>query len=90
MTTKCARCDDTLWVCEAHNDLPWDRASPHACQCGACRAQTAIQAPASRAIDLIDSAESGGILGQRGSWPHQADYLWRGLVTPVSLDAAAP
>jgi hypothetical protein len=35
MTPKCARCDDTLWVCEAHNDLSWDRASPRACQCGA-------------------------------------------------------
>ena len=35
-------------------------------------------------------AESGEILGQGGSWPHQADYVWRRLVTPVSLDAAAP
>ena len=24
MTPKCARCDGALWVCEAHDDRPWD------------------------------------------------------------------
>jgi hypothetical protein len=36
MTTKCARCDDTWWVCEAYPDLPWDSIrSSRACKCGA-------------------------------------------------------
>jgi hypothetical protein len=29
---KCARCRDTYWVCEAHDDRPWD--GPAACGCG--------------------------------------------------------
>jgi hypothetical protein len=31
---KCARCDDTYWVCEVHSDVPW---GPYlrACECGA-------------------------------------------------------
>jgi hypothetical protein len=29
----CARCRDTYWVCEAHDDRPWD--GEHACGCGA-------------------------------------------------------
>ena len=32
MTTKCARCDDTGWVCETHDDRPW-----RDCDCGAPR-----------------------------------------------------
>jgi|EndMetStandDraft_8_1072994.scaffolds.fasta_scaffold16872_4 hypothetical protein len=32
----CARCQDTYWVCEAHDDRPWD--GPHACGCGAAGA----------------------------------------------------
>jgi hypothetical protein len=36
MTPKCARCDNTRWICEAHDDLPWDcGSSPRACKCGA-------------------------------------------------------
>jgi hypothetical protein len=30
MNPKCKRCDGIHWVCEAHDDLPWDGASPHA------------------------------------------------------------
>jgi hypothetical protein len=30
---KCARCRDIGWLCEAHDDLPWD--GEHACGCGA-------------------------------------------------------
>jgi hypothetical protein len=30
---KCARCCDTYWVCETHDDRPWD--GEHACGCGA-------------------------------------------------------
>ena len=34
MTAKCARCEDTYWVCEDHDDRPsWDH--PRACTCGA-------------------------------------------------------
>jgi hypothetical protein len=38
MTTEeavviCARRRNTGWVCEAHNDRPWE--GPHACGCGA-------------------------------------------------------
>jgi hypothetical protein len=29
---KCTRCLDTYWVCEAHDDRPWD--SDKACGCG--------------------------------------------------------
>src|SRR6266511_1775962 len=29
---KCARCRDTYWVCERHDDRPWD--GEHACGCG--------------------------------------------------------
>jgi hypothetical protein len=29
---KCARCLDTCWVCEVHDDRPWD--GPNACFCG--------------------------------------------------------
>jgi hypothetical protein len=29
---KCARCRDTYWVCETHDDRPWD--GEHACGCG--------------------------------------------------------
>src|SRR5262245_36149425 len=36
MSPKCARCDDTFWVCEAHSRLPSDFGpSPRACQCRA-------------------------------------------------------
>jgi hypothetical protein len=36
MTPKCARCDDTFWVCERHDDMPSDCGpSPRACKCGA-------------------------------------------------------
>jgi hypothetical protein len=36
MTTKCTRCEDTGWVCEAHEDRPWDSgAAKKPCQCGA-------------------------------------------------------
>jgi len=32
---KCPRCDDARWVCEAHEDRPWEGAdSPRACKCG--------------------------------------------------------
>ena len=32
----CERCDETGWVCEAHDDRPSDiGASPRACKCGA-------------------------------------------------------
>jgi len=30
---KCGRCRDTYWVCETHDDVPWD--GEHACGCGA-------------------------------------------------------
>jgi len=30
---KCARCRDTYWVCETHDDSPWD--GEHECGCGA-------------------------------------------------------
>ena len=30
---KCIRCLDTYWVCEAHEDRPWD--GDKACGCGA-------------------------------------------------------
>jgi hypothetical protein len=30
---KCARCQDTYWVCETHDDRPWD--GEYACDCGA-------------------------------------------------------
>jgi hypothetical protein len=33
MKTKCARCDDTGWVCEAHIMRPWN--GPNACNCSA-------------------------------------------------------
>ena len=29
---KCTACDDTRWVCEAHDDRPWE--GPRACTCG--------------------------------------------------------
>jgi hypothetical protein len=32
---KCARCRDTGWVCEDHDDRPWGRNGPGACDCGA-------------------------------------------------------
>src|SRR4051812_46098576 len=38
MTLKCERCDDTFWVCEAHDDRPSDCCTPdhpRACTCGA-------------------------------------------------------
>ena len=36
MAAKCARCDDKFWVCEAHDDLPFDIGqSSRACKCGA-------------------------------------------------------
>jgi hypothetical protein len=31
---KCARCHDTGWVCENHDDRPWGD-GPGACDCGA-------------------------------------------------------
>jgi hypothetical protein len=30
---KCTRCSDIGWVCEMHDDLPWD--GEHECGCGA-------------------------------------------------------
>ena len=30
---KCTRCRDIGWVCEMHDDLPWD--GEHECGCGA-------------------------------------------------------
>jgi hypothetical protein len=36
MTPKCARCDNTHWVCDLHADKPWDGGtSLCACKCGA-------------------------------------------------------
>ncbi|HYD66144.1 hypothetical protein [Azospirillum sp.] len=32
----CPGCDGTGWVCEDHQDQPWD--GPHACSCGAAGA----------------------------------------------------
>lgn len=34
---KCARCDGEMWVCETHEDRPWDGTSSRAdaCGCGA-------------------------------------------------------
>jgi hypothetical protein len=32
MATTCANCDDRGWVCENHQDRPWD--DPRACTCG--------------------------------------------------------
>jgi hypothetical protein len=29
---KCARCQDTYWVCETHDDRPWN--GEKACGCG--------------------------------------------------------
>jgi hypothetical protein len=32
---KCSRCDDQKWVCEEHDDPPWNGTdSPRACPCG--------------------------------------------------------
>src|SRR5262245_31732529 len=28
---KCPRCDGSRWVCEAHEDRPWEGSSPRAC-----------------------------------------------------------
>jgi hypothetical protein len=36
VSMTCLLCDDTGWVCEAHQDQPWE--GPHACQCGAAGA----------------------------------------------------
>jgi len=33
---RCTLCDDTGWVCEEHQDQPWE--GPHACSCGAAGA----------------------------------------------------
>jgi hypothetical protein len=36
MIPSCPRCDDTYWVCEAHDDRPWDSgATSRSCTCGA-------------------------------------------------------
>jgi hypothetical protein len=47
---KCTRCRDTYWVCEAHDDRPWD--GDQACGCGApgmpcasCNVSNADNAP---------------------------------------------
>ena len=32
LIAKCTRCRDTFWVCETHDDRPWD--GEHACGCG--------------------------------------------------------
>jgi hypothetical protein len=37
----CARCRNTGWVCEAHDDRPWD--GPHACGCDAPGAMPELQ-----------------------------------------------
>lgn len=29
---KCTNCDDCFWVCENHDDRPWD--GDRACECG--------------------------------------------------------
>lgn len=29
----CTRCQDTYWICEVHDDRPWD--GNYACDCGA-------------------------------------------------------
>ena len=31
----CKRCDGTEWVCEFHQDRPWDMHNPRGCECGA-------------------------------------------------------
>ncbi len=31
-TVQCAACEDCFWVCENHEDKPWD--GPNACKCG--------------------------------------------------------
>jgi hypothetical protein len=36
MIRGCTRCDDAYWVCEEHNNVPWERGpSLRACNCGA-------------------------------------------------------
>jgi hypothetical protein len=31
--TTCKNCGDTRWVCEAHDERPWNN-QPNACRCG--------------------------------------------------------
>lgn len=33
--TKCSKCSDTGWVCENHQDVPWEPMAGHGCGCGA-------------------------------------------------------
>lgn len=35
MTGECSNCKGMGWVCENHNDRPWDESMAGGCECGA-------------------------------------------------------
>jgi hypothetical protein len=43
---ECTVCDDCGWVCEAHQDKPWE--GQHACPCWICNATIDATAPRMR------------------------------------------
>jgi hypothetical protein len=65
--TKCERCDDTGWTCEAHDDRPWDSGlSEHACRCGA----PAIPCPSCNQSDPPDLTRAGAGVTANGHRQH--------------------
>jgi hypothetical protein len=61
---KCPRCDDTYWVCEAHDDRPWgqrsDVAVVHMRRARPSEDVTGIHGYSGRQRELSENAASRG------------------------------
>jgi hypothetical protein len=57
---KCARCRDTYWVCETHDDRPWD--GEQACGCGGAGASCRFAASGRAAAECEGGADTEGPL----------------------------
>jgi hypothetical protein len=56
---KCLLCEDSGWVCEVHQDQPWE--GPHACTCGAAGAPCP-------ALQSVDGGRAAQVANPENRW----------------------
>jgi hypothetical protein len=62
----CERCDSTGWVCEAHDDQPWQSgATSRPCKCGAL----GVPCPSCNTSDPPNTSRMGFRIMLSNKWP---------------------
>ena len=63
----CQACEDCFWVCENHDDKPWN--GPNACPCGGAGMPCLLCNPCDEGRKPKDLAGSVTVFGREG-WRH--------------------